>query len=125
MANISNNWLKEFGPEYNVPQAVLEMERFGELVDCSWHNDVCPSFGVHGLNPNDPTRHLTITLWVDHPNPERREWDSARQFAVSVSDDGITDGFDEQYDTIEKAIAAWRATVEKWGKPIEERSDRK
>lgn len=63
--NESPTWKDEFGPEYEVPQSILQLEG---ISDMSWHNNVCPSFGV--LSP-DGTHELCI--WTDHPDPDERE----------------------------------------------------
>lgn len=46
------------------------------FTDCSWHNNVCPSFErVLGDR--------LITFWVDYKNPKRRERTWGKQFFVT------------------------------------------
>lgn len=92
------SWLDEFGPAYAVPREVLETP---DVFDCSWHNDVCPSFclpGCDGVEPNPDVR-----LWVDHPDPEQREFGDHR-YVVSTSETN-----EEHYhgDDLVAALAEW------------------
>lgn len=62
---MSQNWINQFGREYEVPEAELHA---AGLMDTSWGNDVCPSFAY----PGDDDHYLA--LWIEHPDPERREF---------------------------------------------------
>lgn len=66
------SWITEHDESYEVPAEILAIEG---IVDLSWHNDTCPRFGVHdeGFGPN---------LWVDHPNPDKREMCPTPRFLV-------------------------------------------
>lgn len=43
------------------------------FVDHSWHNDMCPRFESEALN---------LSLWVDHSDPQRREFPEMKRFNV-------------------------------------------
>lgn len=73
-------WIKEFGTEFDVPSIVSE-----RLIDVSWHNDVSPSF----VRPGDEDNEDAIRLWVEHPDPNRREYiGSSVRFIVGGAQDG-------------------------------------
>lgn len=62
-----------------MPLYRVEFPAFGELdvqlpegfEDTSWHNDACPSFEAKG-----------VRVWVDFKNPEDRESDASKRFAI-------------------------------------------
>lgn len=56
------NYEKEF-PHFSG----VEMPTFDGFDDTSWHNDACPSFEKKMGNG------LAIRLWVDHPDPQKRD----------------------------------------------------
>ena len=92
-------WRTEFGGGYAVPPEITA----AGLVDCSWHNDVCPSFCL----PEQADHEGAVRLWVDHPDPDQRERGSdAPRYLVS---DGA--GGDEFYEgeNVHDALAALRA----------------
>ncbi len=71
-------WASEHGADYNVPRVIAEHP---SLTDESWHNDVCPRF-TGNLSESIPVPspwgggdiHADrFTLWVEHPDDERRE----------------------------------------------------
>jgi len=80
-----DGWRDEFGEGFAVPLVIYQ-----NLHDRSWHNDASPSFTVR---PDDDGE-LPI-LWVDHPDPWKRETGGGR-FVVTVPglDDAIYDGDD-------------------------------
>ncbi len=87
-----NQFPKDF---HEIPKEILDRVASGDLTDSSWGNDVCPSFKT-------PDEYLT--LWVDHPNPERRELEGKR-FAISRED---ADGNAEELatsDSVEEILA--------------------
>jgi hypothetical protein len=43
------------------------------FVDVSWHNDMCPAFESAALG---------LTVWIDHSDPQRREFPESHRFAV-------------------------------------------
>jgi hypothetical protein len=65
----------EHGSGFQVPS---EVTNDPDLIDISWHNDVCPSFACKADDPDEPIR-----LWVNHPDPEQREYDRAERFLVT------------------------------------------
>ena len=67
-------WITEFGSDYDVPARITTAP---DLPDASWHNDACPAFGRNA----DAT---DIMLWVEHPDPDKRELDGGR-FTVSYA----------------------------------------
>ena len=62
--------------------------------DTSWHNDVCPSFTSDACG---------LTIWVDYPKSQDREFEESVRFSVAPQKDGIevsgeslaTDDWDE------------------------------
>jgi hypothetical protein len=77
-------WEKEFGREYDIP---LEIEALG-WTDISWHNDMCPSFTP------DPDEDK-IRLWVEHPDPNMREYDDQPRYVINRMDKMQTLGYEE------------------------------
>ena len=70
--------------------------------DVSWHNDVCPSF------KNDA---LSLTIYVDYPDPNMRELESAAHFMlVGEHDEGLTEILCEtdHWHNILEAIEVWQ-----------------
>lgn len=68
------NWKTEF-PDYDVPAALID-----GLVDTSWRQDMAPTF----RRADDPRGdEPLLVLWVDHPDPARREVEGPR-FTVSL-----------------------------------------
>ena len=73
-------WICEFGTDYAVPSVISD-----RLVDVSWHNDVSPSFVLAGDEDNENA----IRLWVEHPDPEMREYSgSSVRFIVGGAPKG-------------------------------------
>lgn len=75
-------WGAEHGAGYDVPEAVTSLVLSGEAEDTSWHNDTCPSFTWPAKADGDALP--AVVLWVEHPNPERREYEGGRRFAVHI-----------------------------------------
>jgi hypothetical protein len=68
-------WRTQFR-DYPVPPEIEELVASGMIQDTSWGNDICPSFEMH--------RHgQGIRIWVDHPDPERREMKNPQRFFIS------------------------------------------
>jgi hypothetical protein len=64
-------YMREFNSEdYMVPEFLLQ----DKWEDTSWHNDACPSFENHDLK---------LRVWVAEIDPDLREIDEWKQFAVS------------------------------------------
>lgn len=97
-------WKSEFGDDYQVPGWALT----DGVTDTSWHNDACPSFAVDGIEPESDD--YTV-LWVEHPNPEMREFPTER-FVITRGAAGSHDtkvvwrGDDEK-----EAVEAWNNEV--------------
>jgi len=64
------SWKEEFGEEFAVPPEISN-----QMLDDSWHNDVCPRFTSPDIS--------NIVVWVDHPDPDQREMCGSR-FTVIV-----------------------------------------
>jgi hypothetical protein len=76
--NESPTWIDEFGEEYDIPNEILHIEG---IEDHSWHNDTCPSFGLYD------SLGTFLRIWVEHPDPDQREFASGSRFGVMFSDD--------------------------------------
>lgn len=81
-------WIDEFGPEYEIPEQILRLVREGRLFDMSWHNDVCPGFATVQADSDEATQEGARVLWVEHPDPEKRELSGAPRYGVTVMADG-------------------------------------
>ena len=55
------SWETEHGPEWEIPQEILDLVDSGVLEDISWHHDLNPSFSNGDL-----------VLSVAKPNPKAR-----------------------------------------------------
>lgn len=69
------SWREEFDESFDVPELIEKLEG---VEDMSWHNDVCPSFGVRGDEEWD------LRIWVQHPDPEQRETYEAERYMVQA-----------------------------------------
>lgn len=102
------SWATEHGADFDVPAQVIAVPG---IVDLSWHNDVCPrfTFTSDGSGPN---------LWVDHPNPDEREYGPGRaRFLVKVQVDEIesSDDYDAyEGDDLAEAIRVLQAQLVVW-----------
>src|SRR5262245_4348617 len=72
----ARQWIQEFGVEYAAPAPCDALD------DCSWHNDISPSFTIPGF---DLDGDRDIRLWVDHPDPMMREDERIPRFRVCDS----------------------------------------
>jgi hypothetical protein len=88
--NSKSLWITEFGKDYDIPAEILNHPK---MVDCSWHNDMCP----HWENVSNPR----LFLWVEHPNPELRELPMKR-FLIGSGDMDIL-----ETDDVNAAIACF------------------
>lgn len=70
------NWQTEF-PDYPATEMVGVPAGF---TDTSWHNDVCPSFTSDVLG---------MTIWVDFPHADDREYPDYPRFRVTPQDHGV------------------------------------
>ena len=95
------NWVWEFDATYDVPDAITQMEG---IEDHSWHNDTSPSFGLYD------DRGTFLRLWVEHPDPYRREFGPDQpRFGVFLhdDDDGGAVGETWQGEDLHEAIRAF------------------
>src|SRR5215475_2006208 len=101
-------WISEFDASYDVPGVILN----SGLADVSWHNDACPAFGCNEQDTD-------IVIWVDHPDPARREIPLGRgRFTVTYANGegdagnlAYPDGAFYSGDDPNAALAAyWAAT---------------
>jgi hypothetical protein len=91
----------EHGSGFAIP---VEVTSDPDLIDMSWHNNVCPSFACEADDPDEPCQ-----LWIDRPNPDERENDGAERFTV-------TDGAYECLyagDDIHEALAVLKDAVKR------------
>ena len=73
-----------------------------DFVDCSWHNDVCPSFY---------NEKLRMTLYVDYADKLLREFTDSERFTLTVIDNDyevIFETSSDDYDFILSTIALYR-----------------
>lgn len=64
-------WKTEFSLNYAVPAEIEDLVSEGVLEDTSWHNDAAPSFRIVESGPDG--REDTCYLFVEHPDPTKRE----------------------------------------------------
>jgi hypothetical protein len=76
------NWESEHGKEYEVPEEILKLCTEGVARDMSWHNDLCPCFG----RLKQTCDSLLACIWVDHPDPAKRENIDKTRFLVCKYD---------------------------------------
>lgn len=99
-------YLREFGPEWQVPAAVANDSRF---LDASWHNDICPSFACG----------VRVYLWCDHPDAAKRELPEAARYTVTDRDgSGGPDSTLLETDDVAEAIAFAVAKAAEFGGPL-------
>lgn len=97
------SWKTEFGDDYKVPTVISSF-----LKDESYRNDACPSFVTSDCE-RDEDGEARYKLWVEHPDPDKREFDGPR---LIVSDrDTATDLY--AGESPEEALRALRAASEK------------
>jgi hypothetical protein len=96
-------WVKTFGREYDIPQEILDKVASEEWQDESYRNDVCPSFG------NQTRSGHQTRIFVEHPDPKKRENKDAKRFCVLLIDgDGTcVNSFDT--DNLDRALAVQNA----------------
>ncbi len=94
-----NQWQKEQGIEYDVPDIVQYLADAKVLEDVSWHNDACPSFVIMDPHHED----YGIRLWVDHPLLSLREGEGKR-FGVQLGEMAGEADDEIQTDDLEEAL---------------------
>jgi hypothetical protein len=97
-------WNTEFTEDYAVPEEIIALviaSGKNKLVDISWHNDTAPSFSP--LNKDE------FQIFVDHPDPAKRELAGKRFVVAHEDEDGnidialATDGLIELLGYLESA----------------------
>ena len=102
-----DTWRAEFGPQYDVPQEILDMVSKGVLKDSSWHNDLCPSF----MTPDEK-----LQIWVEHPDENEREMSGPRFGVTRFRDDGNSDDL-ASTDDLQEALSVLRGGTPKPREP--------
>lgn len=95
----------EFSADYSVPTEIDALVESGLLRDESWHNDVCPRFESHETGRR---------IWVEHINPELREWTPCSRYAVFALNEYLDqDDGDPIYcgDDLNEALSAMGVTA--------------
>ncbi len=103
LTEFSLDWRPEFHP---IPDEVLALVATEEAVDMSWHNDVCPSFGIE-LKDGGPA----LRLWVDAVSVNDRECGNETRFWVGI--DGENDVL-LATDDVAAAVACYRENLPKY-----------
>jgi hypothetical protein len=80
------SYLTQFPADYAPPTHLVSLlEQLG-WTDESWGNDVCPRW-CHV----DMTNNANWSLWIDHPNPDSREFGSSvARYTVCDAMDTVT-----------------------------------
>jgi len=78
-------WVREHGRGFQVPEELTQLVMSGQLVDYSYHNDLCPKFAM--ANSIDEYNDISVCIFSDHPDEGQRECEAPR-FAVSYIDNG-------------------------------------
>lgn len=81
--------------DYEIPREILMLE---DIEDLSWHNDASPSFGKYWDTGEDGA--VQIRIYVQHQDPDRREFDAER-FVLQVF---TTDCEASLADVVEEAM---------------------
>lgn len=82
-------WKSQFGGEWEVPD---QLANHPDFEDMSWRNDAAPSF-----HRKAKLGYWTVVIWVDHPDPEKREWPDPNglgRFILCLWDDESGNGID-------------------------------
>lgn len=69
---------KEFGLNFDLG---FDLKDYPNLIDKSWHNDLCPSFYFS-------VGEQFYALWVDYADVEKREEDTPRYLIVEAVNEG-------------------------------------
>lgn len=98
-----SDWREEFDASWAVPQQVLELIDEGLAEDMSWHNDTMPCFGLV-----DEDGEPIVRIWVDHIDPELREYGSdSKRFRVDYMPEEA-DAEMELTDDVVEAVEAYK-----------------
>jgi len=98
------SWRHEHGSEYAVPEEVLSLVEEGRIFDWSYHNDTCPKFCT--IDPSAPIGEESgRALWVEHPDPERRE-DEMRYCVQNTDVGGFCTSLILSTDDLSEALSA-------------------
>jgi hypothetical protein len=99
-------WSEEHGTCYQVPAAVLA----AGLKDCSWHNDISPSF----CWPEDEDKQ-ELRLWVEYPVAELREGGVEKRYLVQYWPDRVHELPDEQTHFHTDSLTEALGKMAEWG----------
>lgn len=69
-------------PDYPATEMPGVPEGYG-FVETSWHNDMCPSF---------TSDEIGMTLWIDYPHADDREFPDSKRFVIQSQDHGVETG---------------------------------
>jgi hypothetical protein len=101
------SYASEFSGEWAPPPEILKLTdpKLDGVDDMSWHNDVCPSFGVGCTHLGED---VCLRLWSDHPNPELREMSPTPRYHVSFTGYKSQEGNILATDDVAEAIFCFR-----------------
>jgi hypothetical protein len=80
-------------PGFVLPNEIAALVASGELIDTSWHNDMCPSFSPNGISPDGSVR-----VWVDFEDRNDREYPDGKRYLVSLHNES-GEGIDNPVET--------------------------
>lgn len=106
-------WQEEFPSSYRVPRDVIRLVEAGVIEDMSWRNDPSPSFGVKLKDKN------WVRLWVEHPDPHRREGLADRYTIVVQPEPAVPFGWrmvatDDLYEALTWLMEIVRMKGPRW-----------
>lgn len=88
--------------DFAVPKAVLDLVHLGEAIDTSSPNDNSPSFS---------TADMRVQVFVDHPDPSKRELGEAPRYFVQVFDGEGNPSFVYEGGSATEAVKAFRSSA--------------
>jgi len=104
------NWIKEFGPDYDVPKEILNLVAKGLVDDFSSRDDLTPSFGKEKVDEEGNIKQVNI--WVNHPNPNKREDLSENRFVVINEDHVILGNTDDVNQAIKVYLDSAKGLID-------------
>lgn len=99
-------WMTEFSTTFDCPPCPEP------LADQSWHNDVAPSYGYY----SEGTSEMLVSIWINHPDPERRELGGERFFACGREGENYPGII--QTNNWDEAVAAAKSYLEATAKEL-------
>jgi len=94
-----SGFAEEFGPEYAVEAEIVEWFEANGWDDSSWHNNICPSFGLEYPGTRGD---LLFEVFVDALDPEEREAGPGPRFSVHIFDEDGERESGPDFDTFEE-----------------------